>query len=222
MSDKFAVYRSKLQDACQFYGLNVSRETEDSVMMYMEELLKWNKTYNLTALKTLDDVFVQHILDSLSVVPEIEKCAGTDSFTLVDVGSGAGLPGIVLALWFPNAKVICVDSVNKKMTFVQYVAGKIGCKNVQAIHSRIEEIPPLNADIVISRAFASITDFVRLSSLHCKAGGHICAMKSVQVQEDIEEFSKSTKDWFVREVKTLQIPELDVTRNLVVIDRKAG
>lgn len=201
-------------------GLDVSRETSNAIAVYVEQLLKWNKTYNLTALRSVEDVLTHHIFDCMSILSAIEKKVGRDNFTVVDVGSGAGLPGVIIGLWFPKSRVVCVDTVEKKTTFIRYVSGTMGCKNIEARHARIEELDPQQADIVISRAFSSLTLFTTLAGKHCSENGMMVSMKSAQVQEDLAELDNSASEWCLESLEELDVPEVSARRNLVWLQRK--
>ncbi len=201
-------------------GLNVSRETLDKILCYVEQLQKWNRTYNLTAIRNLDDILVNHIFDCMSVVPAITHKADNKPFTIVDVGSGAGLPGLILALWFEACEVICIDTVDKKTSFIRHVSGRMGCKNVKALHARVEELESLNARFVISRAFSSLTDFTHLAGHHCSDSGLMASMKATQVQDDIAQLDASESDWSVESLERLSVPENKAERYLVWLHRK--
>lgn len=201
-------------------GLHVSRETLDGLVCFVDQLQKWNRTYNLTALRTLDDILRNHIFDCMSVIPAMTRRSNQKEFLLVDVGSGAGLPGLIIGLFFKEANVICIDSVEKKTAFIRHAAGKMNCKNVTAMHTRVEAVEPLGADYVISRAFASLTDFTSLAGFHCKPKGRLISMKSAQVAEDISDLSKSDSEWNVELLEELKVPEIEAKRYLVWLQRK--
>lgn len=206
--------------AATLLELDVSRETLQKIYCYVEHLQKWNRTYNLTALRNFDDILIHHIFDCMAIIPVISSLTGGKKFTLVDVGSGAGLPGLVIAAWFPESQVVCVDSVEKKTTFIRYVAGRMACVNVQALHKRIEDIPILNAEIVISRAFASLKLFSELAGKHVSEGGWLLSMKAAMVNEDIAELESSEdKEWKVSLTKQLTVPESVASRYLVGLQR---
>ena len=211
---------SRIKEAGKALGLDVSRETLDQILCYIDQLQKWNRTYNLTAIRALDDILVNHIFDCMSVVPAIARRAEHQNFTLVDVGSGAGLPGLIIALWFPQCEVVCIDTVEKKTSFIRHVSGQMGCKLVKAVHARVEELSSLKAQFVISRAFSSLTDFTHLAGHHCLDEGFMVSMKSLQVQDDIAELEASPSAWSVESLEDLSVPENTAKRCLVWLHRK--
>lgn len=211
---------ARTRQAATALGLDVSRETLQKIDIYVSNLQKWNRTYNLTAIRNLDDILVNHIFDCLAIIPEIKKIVSRNDFSIVDVGSGAGLPGVIIAACFPESQVICIDSVEKKTTFIRYVASQMGCKNVQAQHNRVESVATIGADIVISRAFASLKLFVDLAAKHVGQNGWMLSMKAAQVKEDIADLEASDqKEWKAMLVQQLKVPESDSTRYLVGLQR---
>mgnify|MGYP006052155449 FL=1 len=129
---------------------------------YLDELARWNKTYNLTAITQRDEMRVKHVADSLAVLPFLDAQAPQQ---ILDVGSGAGLPGILLALARPQWQVTCLDTVGKKCTFMRHAARSLGLSNVTVVHARIEDYHQPH-DAIISRAFASVGDFLNITA-HC-------------------------------------------------------
>jgi len=212
----------QVAEAASILGLDVSRETLAAVRVYVEQLLKWNKTYNLTAIRNQEDVLVNHIFDCMSVLKNIREKTGNNKFKLVDVGSGAGLPGVIIGLWFPESQVICIDSVEKKVSFIRHVTARMGCKNVSSKHARVELIPPLEADVVISRAFASLSLFTSLAGKHCKTDGRVASMKAAQVKEDLAELETSGSEWCLDELQDLKVPKMMAKRYLVWLQRKGN
>lgn len=211
----------RLKDAAASLQLSLSSDQEDALIKYLEQLQKWNRAYNLTAVRDPDDMLVQHIFDSLAIVPHVQKQLGKNNETtsIVDVGSGAGLPGVVLAVLLPNTTVHCVDTVEKKATFIRYVAGVLRLANLQAHHARVENLKPFAADIVVSRAFASLADFAILGGRHVGAHGTMLALKGREPTEEITELSEATS-WRVARIDPLQVPELDAQRCLVWLRNK--
>lgn len=215
------VFLSRLQDAAAFLQLTLTSPQEETLLKYLDQLQRWNRTYNLTAVRDPEQMLVQHIFDSLAIVPKVMAKLGNTpaSATIVDVGSGAGLPGVVLAAVLPHASIHCVDTVEKKATFIRYVSGVLRLPNLQAHHARIEELPPFEADIVVSRAFASLEDFAKLGGGHVADGGNMLAMKGREPLEEVEALQETTS-WRVAEIDPLQVPELDAQRCLVWLRNK--
>lgn len=201
------------------------RALTDALLRYLGLLAKWNRTYNLTAVRDPDDMLVQHLFDSAAVVPPLRRRAEARLErprrmrpTIVDVGSGAGLPGIVIALTWPEADVVLVESVAKKAAFLQQAVAELALTNVKVMRSRIEDLEPTlpAPDVFVCRAFASLADYAQavqgLSSPHTL----VTAMKAA-----IDETEKSalTDAWRIAEILPLNVPELDARRSLVVLER---
>ena len=191
-------------------SLVLSAEQQDKLLAFRDLLLKWNKTYNLTALRDPEQAISHHLLDSLAILPHVG--AGP----LLDVGSGGGLPGIPLAIAKPELSVSMVDTVQKKATFLQQAAIQLGLKNVAAHHARVEQMSGQYAQIS-SRAFAEIGLFVSLTRHLLAPGGRWLAMKGVRPDEEI---AALPADIVVDQVIPLHVPGLDAERHLIIL--KAG
>jgi len=214
-------FHARLERVIATYGLVLNSEQIKKLLSYLEQLNKWNKTYNLTAIRDQEQALIQHLFDSLSIVKSFhhKMIAHTISHPqIMDVGSGGGLPGVILAITLPEATVTCVDAVEKKIAFIRHVAGVLQLKNLKATHARVEEIPEAGMDIVTSRAFASLKDFATLSGKHVSLNGELVSMKGKQPVDEIEELVNT--GWMVREIETLTVPELDAERCLVWMQRK--
>lgn len=207
---------SRLKAASAALCLEMSTAQQPVLLAYLEQMQRWNRSYNLTAVRDIEQMMVQHLFDSLAIVPILQKelYKNTVNPVVVDVGSGAGLPGVVLAVMYPEATIHCVDAVEKKATFIRYVAGVLRLPNLKAHHARVEKLPPFEADIVVSRAFASLADFATLAGMHVAATGHLLAMKGRDPLEEIDELSNRTS-WRVNRIDPLLVPELDARRCLV-------
>lgn len=177
---------------------------------YLELLHRWNATYNLTAVRARDAMLVQHLADCLAVVPHLANRAGGGR--LLDVGSGGGLPGVVLAVALPGWDVCCVDAVAKKAAFVRQVAGALALGNLHAAHARVEALKAGPFDVITSRAFSSLADFVALTRAMLAPGGAWMAMKG-RVPDD--EIAALPADIEVFHVEQLTVPGLDAQRCLV-------
>lgn len=216
--------RKRLEASLSCLGLSVNEHQKKQMIKMIEELMRWNKTYNLTAIRDSDQAFVQHLFDSLSVVKPLSdflKARGHVAPRIMDVGSGAGLPGIVLAIAMPNAHVTCVDAVEKKISFIRQMRGALGLDNLDAVHDRVEDMQIKPSQVVISRAFASMKDFVKLAGKHLARDGRIAAMKGKIPVEEIQELSKDD-DWIINETVRLDVPELHAERCLVWIEKKGN
>lgn len=196
-----------------------------TLLAYMSQMQRWNRTYNLTALRDPEKMLVQHLFDSLAVVKPIEDMMArrddASAATIVDVGSGGGLPGVVIAVLRPDWQVHCIDAVEKKMAFVRQMSGVLHLPNLHAVHARVEALEPLEADVVVSRAFASLSDFAGLAGKHVRAGGHLLAMKGREPAEEVQAL-KAQALWDVDCIEPLTVPELDARRCLIWMSRHQG
>ncbi len=191
-------------------GLDLSAEQQDRLLAFRDLLLKWNKTYNLTALRDPAQAISHHLLDSLAILPHI----GTGP--LLDVGSGGGLPGIPLAIAQPALAVTMVDTVQKKASFLQQAAIQLGLKNVTAHHARVEQMAGQYPQIS-SRAFAELRLFTDLTRHLLAPGGRWLAMKGVSPDD---EMAALPADIVVEQIIPLHVPGLDAERHLIIL--KAG
>ena len=235
-----AALKTKLGQAAATLGLALQDAQLDAMLAYCEMLTKWNKVYNLTAVRDPADMLTHHLIDSLAVVgPLMRQLAaavyerdGADDgqagplFHLLDVGSGAGLPGVVIAICCPEVQVDCVDTVAKKTAFINQIAITLKLPNLRAIHERVESLAGHSAsgrsgdlyDVVCSRAFASLADFTRLSAAVLKDDGVWLAMKAKNPTDELSALEPTIK---VFHVEQLQVPGLDAERRIVWM-RKAG
>jgi 16S rRNA (guanine527-N7)-methyltransferase len=181
---------------------------------YLALLARWNATYNLTAVRDLAEMRVQHLADCLAVAPPLRRELGGRAARILDVGSGGGLPGVVLAVAEPGWDVSCVDAVGKKTAFVRQVAAELALPNLHAVHARVEalEAPPF--DVITSRAFASLADFVRLTRPLLADGGVWMAMKGKRPDDEITALPPDAE---VFHVEPLTVPGLAAERCLIWI-----
>lgn len=214
-------FSSRLRRAATKLDLEFSDSQINAWLTYVEQIDRWNRVYNLTAIRDREQMLIQHIFDSLAVVPIVREVLykkTVSGCTIVDVGSGAGLPGVVLAIAAPWT-VHCIDAVQKKMAFVQQMAGKLQLPNLNAHHGRVEELESLDADVVISRAFSSLADFTHLAGRHMASDGCLLAMKGRRPDDEIEMLNE-TGEWRVDAVHTLSVPELDAQRCVLRLTRQ--
>lgn len=214
---------ARIAAACESMRLPCSPAQRAQLCRYIREMQKWNRTYNLTALRDPAQMLVQHIFDSLApIVPLTRMLGGAHvQASLCDIGSGGGLPGVVFAVMNPHWKVQCIDAVEKKTAFVRQMVGALSLDNLQATHSRVEQLEPQQADIVVSRAFASLIDFATWSGKHVADGGLLVAMKG-KIPDDEIDVLHATSAWRVESVEALVVPELDAQRCLVWMRRNKG
>ncbi len=221
-----------LEATAQQLGLPLHPEQSSRLLRYRNLITKWNRVYNLTSLRDPAQMLSHHIIDSLAAVPPLRKqiaslagqaATGLESNSptsprLLDVGSGGGLPGVVLATVLETLNVTCVDTVGKKAAFVQQVANELVLKNLRGVHSRVEEMQAAPFDIITSRAFASLLDFVQLTQMHLKPGGVWMALKGKAPGDEIAALPNNID---VFHVEHLTVPGLDAERCIVWMRLKA-
>ena len=202
-----------LADGISALGLSLGEEAQKQLLDYMALIQKWNKVYNLTALRDSQEILTHHLLDSLSAIgPLMQQTRSLDgAFSFLDVGSGGGLPGVVIAICCPGVNVTCVDAVSKKAAFVQQVAASLKLGNLKGIHARVETLSgPF--DVIGSRAFASLPDFVNWSSGALADGGVWMAMKGKLPEEEMSALPPMAQ---VFHVEQLLVPGLNAERCMV-------
>lgn len=199
--------QSQLESGLQQLDLNLSAEQIEKLMSYLTLLQKWNKVYNLTAIRDPEEMLIKHLLDSLAIVPHIE------GDRLIDVGTGGGLPGVPLAICFPEKQIDLLDSNSKKTRFLIQAKAQLGLANTKVIHSRVEEYQPEPLyDGVVSRAFAAMDDMLHWTHHLIPVGGHWWAMKA---QKDFEDLSQLAGPVEIRDVIDLNVPFLNAERIIV-------
>jgi 16S rRNA (guanine527-N7)-methyltransferase len=199
--------QDKLSQGLVELGIDLDAATQLKLLDYLALLEKWNKVHNLTAVRDLNDMVTLHLLDSLSVLPHIE------SGRLLDVGSGAGLPGIPLAIVRPDLRVTVMDSNHKKASFMRQAKAALAIPNLEVVCGRVEEFHPEHKfDMVISRAFSDIAEFMRLTAHLCVEGGVWLAMKGVYPYDELAQIQGP-----VSEVVPLNVPGLEAQRHLVFL-----
>ena len=202
---------SGLRAGIQALGLDLSTAQQQRLLDYMALIQKWNKVYNLTALRDPADMLSHHLLDSLTAIAPLMRHTQGQAIRVLDVGSGGGLPGVVLAICMPELDVNCVDTVAKKAAFVQQVAASLKLPNLRGIHARVESLTD-PYQVICSRAFASLPDFVTWSRSALAEGGVWMAMKGKHPQEEIDALPEDVN---VFHVEPLTVPGLDVERCMV-------
>jgi len=192
-------------------SLQLSEHQLQQLVQYVQLLDKWNGAYNLTSVRDPAEMLVKHIMDSLVVAPFIH------GQRIIDVGTGPGLPGIPLAICFPDKDFILLDSLGKRIRFLNQVKLQLGLKNVTPLQSRVEDHQPQPGyDVVLSRAFASLSDMIGWCAHLPAATGQFLAMKGAQAQEEIAALPDFVK---VVASETLQVPELAGQRYLVIVQK---
>jgi 16S rRNA (guanine527-N7)-methyltransferase len=205
-------YELPLRQGAEALGLTLSDTQIAQLLGYHALIQKWNKVYNLTAIREPGEMLTHHLLDSLAIIaPLLRQTAGA-SISMLDVGAGAGLPGVVVAICCPDIHVTCVDAVAKKMAFVQQVATELKLPNLKALHARVETLSD-KYDVITSRAFATLLDFVTGSRAALKSNtGVWLAMKAKDTSAEVAELPA---DVAVFHVEQLAVPGLDAERCIV-------
>lgn len=204
--------RQKLQSGLKEMGLDLSGEQQDKLLAYVEMLKKWNKTYNLTALRNESQIISHHLLDSLTLPPYLEGAQ-----TMLDVGSGGGQPGIPAAVCRPDLQITLLDANTKKTSFLQQAAIELELKNVRVVSGRVEAVQSLRADVITSRAFAELADFVNWTAHLLQDGGCWAAMKGVYPAAEIDRLPDSV---CVERVDKIRVPQLNAERHMVILRKK--
>lgn len=201
-----------MRDGISHLGLAASDAQIGCLLAYLDLLAKWNRLYNLSAVRDPQQMLYLHLLDCLAVVGPLDRRLQVTGARVLDVGSGAGLPGVVLAIMRPRWSLSCVDTVAKKASFVRQVASELGLKNLGSEHARVESLALPPFDVVVSRAFASLADFSALTRRHLRGEGCWLAMKGRSPEDEI---AALPSDIEVFHVEPLRVPGLDAQRCLV-------
>jgi len=202
-----------LENGLQELQLNLSTQQVEKLLLYIELLAKWNKVYNLTSIRDKQQMVILHLLDSLAIVPTVMQLPKKHS--IIDVGTGGGLPGIPLAICLPDSDVTLVDAREKKIRFLRQAISQLQLSNCQAIHHRAEELGnEKKYDIIVTRAFASLKDMLGITGHLCHTDGIFLAMKGQCPDDEIAEIPEQYK---VKEIERLNVPRLDAERHLIHI-----
>jgi 16S rRNA (guanine527-N7)-methyltransferase len=205
---------ARLAAAAATLGLELTELQSSQLLDYLGLIAKWNKVYNLTAIRP-GEMLAQHLFDSLAAVAPLRRQTGGRSLRLLDVGSGAGLPGVVFAICCPELQVDCVDTVGKKAAFIQEAAAQLRLANLRGVHDRVENLTG-PYDVISSRAFASLPDFVAWSAGALAEQGVWLAMKGKRPENELAELPPTAT---VFHVEQLHVPELDAERCIVWLRR---
>ncbi|CAM2147058.1 16S rRNA (guanine(527)-N(7))-methyltransferase RsmG [Paraburkholderia tropica] len=205
-----------LKEGAQALSVELSERQHEQLLDYVALLAKWNAVYNLTAIRDPRQMLIQHILDSLSILPHLPSRENT---AVLDVGSGGGLPGIVLAIVRPDWQVTLNDIVHKKSAFQSQAKAELGLANLSVVTGRVESLRPgvevpKKFDLIVSRAFAELSDFVTLARHLVADGGAIWAMKGVRPEGEIERLPEGAKA--IQTIR-LNVPMLDAERHLTEV-----
>lgn len=199
-----------LAQAINELGLTLSAQQQRSLLLYLDQLLLWNKAYNLTAITDPVEALIKHVIDCLAIITHLP------SGSLLDIGTGAGLPAVIIAICQPERSCTALDSNQKKIRFIKQVSSELGLSNMQPIASRIEA-HEASYDVITSRAFASLIDFVAVAEPRLADNGYLCAMKGKAPSE--EELDALSNDWQFKTIK-LNVPRLHDSRHLIELSYK--
>ena len=225
MSSPAAQPAELLSAGIKALNLDCPLDVQTRLLDYVQLLHKWNRVYNLTAVRDPAQMVIRHLLDSLAVLPCLNNALGKKSAgqSVLDVGTGAGLPGIPLALLsaksHPERRFVLLDSNSKKTRFMQQAVAELALDNVQVVHARTEDFQTEQGfDVVLSRAFASVADMLAGAGQHCLPDGMVLAMKGT---DPVAELTDLPVAFIVEKVHSLQVPGLNEERHLVCL-RRAG
>ena len=200
------ILKQQLLQACNALDLRLTDEQVEQLLSYVQLLDKWNKVYNLTSVRDPREMLSRHIVDSLAVLPYLT------GKSLLDVGTGAGLPGIPVAIAHPEMAVTLLDSNSKKTRFLQQVKAELGLSNITVVHARVEQAKLAKFDIVTARAFSTIDVIIDLAGRHCDDAGSLVLMKGVY---PAEELAAKTEGFSLKDVVSLDVPGCTGERHLV-------
>ena len=202
-----------LKQGSQKLGLDLSEEALNLLLKYQDALVLWNKAYNLTAIRDPKEMLVKHLLDSLSILKDLPKGR------LLDIGTGGGMPGMIIALCQPERQCVLLDSNGKKIRFLKQFIADLKLTNVIAVQTRVENEDSIHDlgqfDVITSRAFASLTDFINASKPYMHQDSIIASMKGLVPHDEVEEF----KNEFSCDIIALKVPRLDEQRHLLLLKR---
>jgi len=225
-SNKKMATMEKLNDGALKLGLQLNSRQLEQFNIYYQELVDWNKRVNLTAITGYEEVQVKHFLDSLSVALAWPSLTPDADFSLIDVGTGAGMPGIPLKITFPDIRLTLLDSIAKKAAFLHHLKQKLGLDNVEIVVGRAEEVAHQakyreNFDIVLSRGVAPMVTLVELTLPFCLLGGSLIAQKKGAIDQELSQANRaiSLLGGKLREVKGVNMEEFTDERKLVIIDK---
>lgn len=214
MSGEFSALRMMLASGIQELSLDLSDAQIDKMIAYLILLSKWNTVYNLTAIRDPKEMVKQHLLDSLSAAPAFK-----DAKNILDVGAGGGLPGMMLAIAYPDIRISMIDTVSKKTAFLTQAKTELGLSNVTVYTGRVESLQVKEKfDVITSRAFSELCNFINWSGHLLADGGEFIAMKGVAPSEEIERLPEG---WIVTDVQALTVPGLKAERHLVFVRKIA-
>ena len=216
----------KLESGAKKLGLHLSPQQLEQFQIYYQELIDWNQRVNLTRITGYEEVQIKHFLDSLSLVLALKPPTGQGDFRLIDVGTGAGIPGIPLKILLPEIKLVLLDATAKKANFLRHIKGKLELDDVEIVVGRAEEVAHKTQyresfDLVLSRAVAPLPTLVELTLPFCALGGSFIAQKKGDINSEISQAARviSLLGGNLREVKKVDLVEFTDERWLIIIDK---
>ena len=218
LDEAAGVAQPELIAAAGELGLRLTGVQAEQLAQFARLLLRWNAVHNLTAIESPKDVLSHHLLDSLSVLRPIEAICADRAVSILDVGSGGGLPGIPLAIARPDWRVTVVDKVQKKAAFLTQAKLELKLANLTAVHARVEALRSA-FDIIVARAFASLPEFIRVTKHLLAPGGTWAAMKGVRPDAELANLATAFPGVRVADVVTLDVPRLGAERHLILLQR---
>ena len=209
-------FKNKILNLSRMINIELTDKQIDSFNIYMNLLLEWNEKINLTAITEQDDIILKHFIDSMTVIPYIYG-------DIIDVGTGAGFPGIPIAIIKDNIKITLLDSLNKRVSFLEEVKGRINLQSVTTVHSRVEDFAKLNRekfDNAVSRAVANLTVLAEYMLPLVKVGGNVICMKGPEIDQELKDaqFAINKLGGKIQQVDKFNLPNSDVSRNIIIIN----
>lgn len=218
---EFEEFKTKMMIKLACINIHISESKIEDFFKYMKELIEWNKKINLTAIVEMDEVIDKHFIDSLTISQYIK-----DSDNIIDVGTGAGFPGIPLKIARDDLKIDLLDSLNKRINFLNEIITKLELENIKAIHARAEDESCKKEkrehyDIAVSRAVANLPVLLEYLLPFVRVGGKCICMKGINIEEEVNNSKKALKELGgeIEEINKIQLPNTDATRNIIIVKK---
>jgi 16S rRNA (guanine527-N7)-methyltransferase len=214
-----AIAPADIVDGAHELGVDLTSRQGEQLARFAALLVRWNAVHNLTAIDAPETVLSHHLLDSLAILPAISRIVAQKAVRVLDVGAGGGLPGIPLAIAKPDWHVALVDKVQKKVAFLTQARVELGLVNLECVHARAEGLTTGPFDLIVSRAFASLEEFVRVSARLIAPGGWWAAMKGALPRAEIAQLASAFPEVRVADIVKLDVPRLGAERHLILLQR---